>query len=218
MSAHECDKHGPGTVTCYMNHGCRCERCRHAHTLHHKQWRWRIHSGVATSVHPSGPARRLQALSTLGWSRRQLADRAGIGSAHIGRLTHGVGALVFVTTAERVARAYAELWDKEPPGPASAIARARNHAARQGWAPPAAWDDGDGPHGIDNPDATPVGVRGEYEPKRDLLAEVDHLRFCGLSLHEISRRLDVTVGAIERAWLRDGRRDFYAAMGASSAA
>lgn len=130
---------------------------------------------------------------------------------------HGVGALVFVTTAERVARAYAELWDKEPPGPPSAIARARNHAARQGWAPPAAWDDGDGPHGIDNPDATPVGVRGEYEPKRDLLAEVDHLRFCGLSLHEISRRLDVTVGAIERAWLRDGRRDFYAAMGASSA-
>ena len=211
MNAHTCTKHEPGTTSCYTWHGCRCDGCRAAHTRDHKRWRLRSGRGEAASVHPIGTARRLQALRALGWSRRQLAAASGIESTHIDRLTRADGARVLIVTAARIAELYAEFWDKAPP---TAATRAKAHAATQGWAPPAAWDDGTGPHGIDNPDATPVGIRTASAIRQryghageDLIDLIERGAALG-DLEAIGHR----PAGIERALRRAGRADLWAAL------
>lgn len=100
-------------------------------------------------VDATGTRRRLQALATLGWSRAELARRAGLAPGAL-RIT---GRRVHATTAEVVGQLYDALCMRPGPSP-----RAAARAHRQGCAPPLAWEGRD----IDNPRHRPAGVRARH--------------------------------------------------------
>ncbi len=107
-------------------------------------------------ISAEGSARRLRALSAVGWSGRVLSRRLGMSEGYLYRLLYRER--IGVASAQVVARLYDELWDQ--PGPSDL---SRQRATAKGWPPPMAWDDGYGPHGIDNPDATPIGAATERD-------------------------------------------------------
>ena len=103
---------------------------------------------------PTGIARRLQALTAIGWTSEALADAIGWDYRNFHRLIAGTQR-VLPDTAAKVAALYDELWDRLPPqntpDQRRAATRSRNRAARRGWPPPLAWDDDT----IDDPDTKP---------------------------------------------------------------
>lgn len=109
-----------------------------------------------------GTQRRLRALACLGWSWTSLAAEVGVSESVIRRLSRAQYSTVNAATADRVAALYERL--SMTRGPSS---RAATHAARNGFAPPLAWDDTD----LDDPDATPRdglehGTRKGYDAHR----------------------------------------------------
>lgn len=157
--------------------------------------------GRGVRVDGTGTRRRLQALVTIGWSKAKLGERLGMTPGNFGR-TFGSDR-VFAGTARAVRDLYDELWDR-PPAEVTAserrsAARARNQAARAGWAPPLAWDD----ETIDDPSATPTV--GEAT-RRDLLEDLQWLLDNGCSYAEALARLGVKSDAVEQARRRRGRR------------
>lgn len=162
--------------------------------------RGRTHGGHGT-VDATGAARRLQALAALGWDGETLAPHLDYSPNQVRHLRAPVTPTIHAATHDRVAAVYNRL--QATPG---TKARARALAARNGWAPPAAWDDGMGPHGIDNPAATPTGIpTGRRTTARS--ADVIELAEFGTARHEIARRLGLAPGSVERALLRAGRHD-----------
>ncbi|MDO5533214.1 MAG: hypothetical protein Q4F65_00995 [Propionibacteriaceae bacterium] len=162
----------------------------------------RAEAGLIPAV---GTRRRLQGLIALGWTLSHLADELGSSKQQLNLVVHGRYEQTEAAWAARVAAVYNHLG--ATPAPASTAAlRARNRAVRNKWAPPAAWDDGTGPHGIDNPEAEPVGVRpptstGRYGHLADDLADaIDN----GASLGDLEARFGMRWAAMERALLRAG--------------
>ena len=158
-------------------------------------------------VDSAGTRRRLHALATLGWPLKAVGERLGVGETTVSHWA--CRPRVATATAAKVARLYAELWDT--PGPSQLT---RQRAARHGYAPPAAWDDGAGPHGIDNPDATPVGVRTASAIRQryghageDLIDLIERGATLG-GLEAIGHR----PAGIERALRRAGRADLWASL------
>lgn len=108
-----------------------------------------------------GTARRIRALSAIGWSTEALAHRYGISPGRVRSLRnpgsdHRRGDHVLHTTAERWKQIYDEL--SMMPGPS---AGARITARRFGFAPPLLWEGRD----IDDPKARPLTDRGR-RPRR----------------------------------------------------
>ena len=150
-----------GTSAGYIA-GCRDACCWRAKQRYDKTRRLELHTtGRYRKVPALGPIRRVQALQALGWSAPQIAKRAGINYRHIYNLHRHE--TVYTSTLARIERAYDELSMELPPetttGERISARRARNHARRQGWPPPLAWDD------IDDPHEGPKGVAGR-EPRR----------------------------------------------------
>lgn len=150
-----------------------------------------------------GAQRRLQALMRLGWSSHRIATEAGLPHRnHVWRILHGQKGKpttwIQRSTDEWVREVYDRLSMTVPEG--RYVARTRAYAERMGWPPPLAWDD------IDN-DQEPrgVGVNGPQYASADLLAEWDHFRAAGESIHACAKSLGVTVGAIEKAVERTRR-------------
>lgn len=117
-------------------------------------------------LNSTGTQRRLQALIALGWSAQQIDTRLGV---PFGR-THEIllAPRVKGRTARAVRALYASLSESTPDGDKAGITRARNWAARQGWAPPIAWDDDT----IDDPTAEPAHLAPDSEPIDPLLVEM----------------------------------------------
>lgn len=96
-------------------------------------------------VDGAGTRRRLQALIAMGWTRRELSARLGFSVQNLSELTRSRADGVRAGTARKVAALYEQLWDQPPPegDPAArrAASRTRSTARKQGWPPPAAWDD-----------------------------------------------------------------------------
>lgn len=89
-------------------------------------------------VDSAGTVRRLRALARIGWSLGEQARRIGWSTQNysaLQRRTH-----VAAGTARTVRSLYEEL-SMTLPAPSQAVNRARNEAARKGWAPPLDWDD-----------------------------------------------------------------------------
>lgn len=95
-------------------------------------------------VDPTGTIRRVRALAAIGYPIAHIADAAGMHRDALTKITRGNFPRVRATTADTIASVYRRLADT--PGPSQ---RARNTAAKQGWAPPGAWDN------IDNPAELP---------------------------------------------------------------
>ncbi len=139
-------KHG-ATATCYTAHRCRCEECTNANSEAHYYRRHMRAAGrqhaLQHTVDARGTRRRLQALVALGWSATRIATRLDVTHDQI---FHWLAAeRVTNTTEARVTALYERMSATAPPtatyGDRISRTRARNHAARQGWAPPLAWDD-----------------------------------------------------------------------------
>lgn len=148
-------RHGEST-TCYK-HGCRCADCRAAHR-DYQYWRANMHRRgrldlIDSVVDARGVHRRLQALATLGWSFKDVADRLGIQKAAVRHYLNRDRVLFSVHG--RVERVYDELADTLPPantkGQRISVSRTIARAKRNGWARPIDWDD------IDLDEAPPVG-------------------------------------------------------------
>lgn len=132
---------------------------------------------IPTSGHgwiPSlGTMRRLQALTVMGWSMRDLSERCDLQESTLAALRNPIHKMTRPRFAATVADLYAELSDTRGPG-RYAAARARN----RGWFPPAAWDD----DAIDDPNATPDmgeetkrATGGTGRPVEDLIEDIEWL-------------------------------------------
>jgi hypothetical protein len=108
--------------------------------------------GSAIAVDGTGSRRRLQALIAAGWPQAQLARRLSMKPGNFGKTLRSER--VLTATARAVKALYDELWRADPAEhgvTAQAIARARNQARAEQWAPVGAWDEDT----LDDPAAYP---------------------------------------------------------------
>lgn len=202
MADHQCPRHTPGTVTCYVNCRCRCDACRAAHGRYTRRLRHDHACGRMRLVDPTGTRRRLRALHAIGWDWEALGERLGTSRTTV--WSWGARSLVTITTDTTVRRLYAELSDM--PRATYGARRARLHAQKLGWAPPIAWDDDT----IDDPDAQPAPLtdqRTKAQRSADRLADVVELLDAGESPAMIAARLDISAATLQRWLHRLGRRD-----------
>ena len=120
----------------------------------------------------------------------EIGARLGVGETTVSHWA--LRERVATTTATKVARLYEELWDQ--PGPST---RTRQRAERLKWAPPLAWDDGTGPHGIDNPKARPYPWKRRDSDRRRS-HDISDLRAAGLTDTEIAHRLGIQPESLQR--------------------
>lgn len=139
-----------------------------------------------------GVTRRIQALCRRGHSAGRIAEAAGVTVDAI--LDTRAGPRKFTSRKVRagVLAAYDLLADRSPESTPRGISRVVNHAERMGWPPPAAWED------VDDPYEQPV-LDERPRTSAELLAEWDHLRLAGVSIHTAASQLGVSVAAIEKA-------------------
>lgn len=178
-----------------------CDPCRRAAARYEQERQLDLLRGRPRLVDATGTRRRIQALIALGYRHTILAVELGVSHDVIRK--RSLAPKVNRDTAEAVAAMYERLSMTCPVGRTHhervAISRARNLAARRGWAPPLAWDD------IDT-DPTPTGAG--WTATRwgsELLAEWGYLRAAGESIEQAARQLGVTVDAIEKAGERAKR-------------
>lgn len=166
---HRCEKHRPGTEACYQRCGCRCDAC--GRDVYRRQ-QTRIIRGVESGlvlIDATGTRRRIQSLMALGWTSDEIGVATGAMSGkHIQQTSYK--ARVRIDTARLIATAYRQL--SATPGTSS---QTRGRAERAGWPPPMAWDDGTGPHGIDNPQATPYTAKSSFRKATEMVQELRHI-------------------------------------------
>jgi hypothetical protein len=136
-------------------------------------------------VDSTGTRRRLQALACLGWSLSRLADESGLDRQVLDGALRGRA--VTAGHVRAVVALYERLWDQ--PAPATdhrsriSVARTANRARREGWAPPAAWDD----DAIDDPAAVPFVVDVDEDQVDELAVEQlldgHRMELTGATLH-----------------------------------
>ena len=142
-----------------------------------------------------GTARRLQALTSLGWTTTRLAAELGVHINNVPRLMLQRQPYATVASARAVDAMYRRLMFASPPDELGAK-RARARAARAGWVPPLAWDDD-----IDDPNATPdLGRVVETGEK------VIDLRQEGLSDVRIAEVLGIRVDSVQQSARRYERK------------
>lgn len=151
------------------------------------------------AVSALGTARRLQALSALGWPLAVQAQHAGLDASNLSKIARGARLGAYPGTEHAVR----ELYDKlsATPGPSDEI---RQDARERGWVPPLAWDedpvddDGNPTNHIDNPDAVPQGVG----PQRKQPLTVAYREFRSLGYRNddvIAARLQVEAASLRKA-------------------
>lgn len=93
---------------------------------------------------PLGAQRRLQGLIACGWTAAKLAEHSTLCHRAISAYAAGRNT-PHAATRRAIVDLYLRMWDQEPPTATSNDRRAKSialsTAARNGWHPPAAWDD-----------------------------------------------------------------------------
>lgn len=148
-----------------------------------------IRQQLTGEVDGCGTTRRVRALMYAGWWPTEISRRSGVPTEQILRVANGAPR-VFARTRALIDAAYGKLWDQSPPPCRSHLdARARNRALREGWSAALSWDDDMGPHGIDNPAATPVtGTPRKLRTATEKIEEIEALAGSASS-DEIAKRL-----------------------------
>lgn len=156
-------------------------------------------------VDGTGTRRRLQALAAIGWAGPALGARLGLSRAHVRAIIRSDGQLSADLRA-RVMALYDDLWCEPQTG--TAALRARRAAQRRGWVLPLAWDDDQGPHGIDNPAAKPHTQGRLRVADKSALTLADAERMIGTdSATRIARQFGYGKPASFARWLRRQGRD-----------
>ena len=132
----------------------------------------------------AGTQRRLQALAWNGWAMETISERTGVALMSLSGIRAGRSRVVSVRTRNAVAGVYERLQNQHQQGGSR---RAAFIAHREGWAPPAAWDDDT----IDDPSAQPQGMEPAGPPRTDPLVveRVAELHRAGYNDSEIATRL-----------------------------
>lgn len=187
-----------------VRYGCTC-----AAALADKRRYQKLHfHGYAQPrrIDATGTRRRLQALLALGHSRKYIGECLGITERAVG--FHMNDKKVTLSFAERVLRVYKAL--SFTPGTSP---RTSEHAQRQGWVPPLAWDDDE----IDDPAAKPKGAMVSHDvdelavqlavngrlgdrklTRRETHVAIRRLRELGIPTAEIARRTNVSERTVQR--------------------
>ena len=155
-------------------------------------------------VDSTGSVRRLRALAALGHTFDKAAAELGLHHRTVSKIACGHVPTLHRETADRITLLF-ERWSMIE-GPS---ARIKSGARNKGWAPPLAWDDD-----IDDPEATPMGVRTGARQTLDL-DEWWMLVQAGEDPERAADRFGVTLSAVERASWRADRNDI-AAVAASA--
>lgn len=163
---HRCTKHQPGARACYAHDNCRCDPCCGASFIYDKRRRLGL-TGQTVDAEPT--KRRIRAMLRIGWRAEDIAKA--------GRWTTAQSVLEMLDKARlnsrsvaRIAAVYERL-----EGTAGPSDMGRRRAEKKGWPPPLAWDDGTGPHGIDNPQATPYPTSRGRRDVSEVIEEVRQL-------------------------------------------
>jgi hypothetical protein len=156
-------------------------------------------------VDPTGTTRRIQALCARGHSLTTIGQVAGIAPRHLSDITAGRVMTVRRSTHEHVAAAFEKL--AMQPGVSD---QTRKRSLAKGWVPPLAWDE----DAIDDPDATPYGIREKDTPTLDL-DDWWYLVRCGENPARAAERCGVTLSAVERMAHRHGRPEIASIAGSA---
>lgn len=169
-----------------------CGTCRLARRRYLKRWRYDRAQGNLRRYPVVGYRRRFEALQALGWPTKQLAEMLACHPANLWRRVarqKAVDAAQWQTMADLYDRLSMTL------GPSQ---RARDHAARMGYSPPLAWDEGD----LDRPDARPRSGCHTARKADDLDPALIAQALAGVKVSRATRaeRLEVL-----RRWTAEGR-------------
>lgn len=147
----------------------------------------------STLIDGTGTRRRIGALAAIGWSLTRQAAQLGRLAGNYARTATDI-APVQAATADAVAVLYRRLRNTPAPPSGSATA-ARRWAVRNGWEPPAAWDEST----IDDPEAVPYGDLPEVGEIVDWIAVELALKGQPVNLTRLERLYAVHAGR-ERGW------------------
>jgi len=140
----ECTAERHGTDDAYMNAHCRCPDAREDHRVQRKRRKLRLLETGPSLRSGIGTARRLQALSAIGYGIGLLSAELGMSRAHVAKLRRA-GHPVTRDTHGKVCAFYNRAWNVSPPQftriQRSGVTRTRRYAATKGWLPPIALDD-----------------------------------------------------------------------------
>lgn len=163
-----------------------CGPCKAAAT---KDKQIRQLEGAPRRIPALGAARRVRALSRLGWTWREIGEHAGVTKQRIGEVT--TQQWVTPDIHARIDKVFRDLAMVLPP---SSRRRdlTRLIAERHGYPPPLAWDN------IDDINEQPTGW--EYQPP-DRLTTLTDLDELGLGITQVCRRMGVGQVALEK-WCR----------------
>lgn len=193
--------------------GCREPCCGAAKLRYDKRRRWDRAQGRPRTIDATGTARRVRALQAIGYSFRQIAGLSGVPERALHH-PHYRGATVYIGTAAAVRVTYDRICMAPMNGPYAE--RNRRLAARNGWAPPLAWDDDT----IDDPTARPEGLPLErltlternIAVQDQRLADLNHAVELGHTLVRVAADLGISPSSIGRWCQRNDRRDLYEAI------
>lgn len=142
-------------------------------------------------VDATGSIRQVRALMAIGREANEIKAATGLAHNIISRLVNGHAEHVFRGTAAAIGDAYERMC--MTPGTS---ARSRNRAAREGWAPPLAWEGLD----MSSPDARPEGHERCRRTVADLLEDADFIqRTTGADLDLVAQRLGVKRNSLDKA-------------------
>ena len=153
----------------------------------------------------TGAVRRAQALACLGYSFKWQAEQIGMSPANYTRIVRTEGGKVTVTTHGLIDGLYrryemtpnrAVTWHEK-----AAASRARNTASREGWVPPAAWDD------IDLDDAPAVAEDTPVPLNERRRQDAVDLIAGGMAPAMVAQRLRTSVRGLQRMLTTAGRED-----------
>lgn len=152
-------------------------------------------------VDATGSIRRVRALSSLGWTGRDIATGLRISRPTVTRLLAGTFE-VASGVRDAVTVGYRRMLTQAPPARTSRqrtdSAMTRRRAAEKGWVGPLAWED------IDN-DEQPLELEPwEAGPVIDTIRDLEHQ---GLTRDGIAGRLGVKRRTVDRAITRATRKD-----------
>ncbi|MEE2058943.1 DNA-binding protein [Rhodococcus artemisiae] len=141
-----------------------------------------------------GAARRIRALTALGWTQSYLANRLGMSVGNLYATTHLTRDFLTVRRDRDIRVLFEELQMQRGPS-----VRARNLAVKYGWALPLEWDE----ESIDDPAAQPHRVRrtkrddfvGRAVERREAVRDLTDR---GLSAEDIAIRLRTSARQVQR--------------------
>jgi hypothetical protein len=140
----------------------------------------------------TGSTRRLQALTTAGYTGRQLCAEIRGNQTSLKRLVSGRQTVITAAKARDIAAAFTRL--QMTPGPST---RARLRGQRNGWPPPLAWDEDT----IDDPAAQPDTGQTRKPTFADRYTDA---REIGLTDEQAAQRLGIKLDSLERQVYRNG--------------